>query len=521
MVDGVLSDEKLSELLTGRTEYFNLDFKRECDLASTRDKVELAKDVGAMGVAGAYILIGVDDDGSLSGALDDADTSLFDDASLRQKLSKYLPDPVQVSSRVAEVEGHKVIAICVSPNPAGCSVFKADGTYEAGGRSTTAFRQGDIFWRDGTRSTRISQAGLEAVIERRLATEKETWLEDQRRIRAEERAEFETASRSRRLTEGPLGAVDLDLDPQDLNAAALEFLRDDDDIGFRNLLNDAKRRAAASVTTEDLDGLNDVLDKFSCLGAVLLEYEQEEAFGRVVEVFVSIYAMPFGEGDARRFGYASRIANTEWAPRVWLAVIEHIFGLGALAVRLENWSAVKTLALQLPRPLAEDGYEHNWMRHALTMAARADHLYRDGEDGRRVSISLLSLARLVVQRLECLRMDLDGPEDDQILTALAQYDFLSNVAALGDAGSFGSQVFYPNFARVRQERIQLLAERLLSDQALRADLYPGSDEQLALALQELGARAQEEGWRFDGFTGWPHTPVQEFIDANLPSTSTS
>jgi hypothetical protein len=518
VVDGVLSDEKLSELLTGRTEYHNLDFKRECDISSTRDKVELAKDIGAMGVAGAYILIGVNDDGSLSGTLDGVDTRAFDEASLRQKLSRYLPDPIQISSRVAEVEGHTVLAICVSPNRVGCTIFKADGTYEDDGRPSTVFRQGEIFWRDGTQSVRISQAGLEAVIDRRVAVQKEAWLEEQRQIRAEERAEYETASRSRQRTEGPLGTVDLDLDPKDLNAAALEFLRSDDDIGFRHLLNDTKRRGAAAIGTEDLDGLNDVLDKLACLAATLLEYEQEEAFARVIEVFVSIYAMPFGEGDARRFGYSSQIAHTEWSPQVWLAVIEHIFGLGALAARLEDWSAVRTLALQLPQPLVEDGYEHNWMRHALTMATRANHLQKEGEDGRPVSVSLLSLARLVIQRLACLRLDLDGPDDDRLLTGLAQYDFLSNVAALGDAGSLGPQVFYPNFARVRQERIQPLADRLLTDQALRATLFSGSDEDLALALQELGARAQEEGWRFDGFMGWPHTPVQEFIDANLPSS---
>ena len=60
VVDGVVSDEKLSELLALQTEYPELDLKATIDLTSTRDVVELAKDVGAMQVGGGYIVIGVD-----------------------------------------------------------------------------------------------------------------------------------------------------------------------------------------------------------------------------------------------------------------------------------------------------------------------------------------------------------------------------------------------------------------------------------------------------------------------------
>jgi hypothetical protein len=56
VVDGVVSDEKLSELLALQTEYPELDFKGKIDLSITRDVVELAKDVGAMQVHGGYIV---------------------------------------------------------------------------------------------------------------------------------------------------------------------------------------------------------------------------------------------------------------------------------------------------------------------------------------------------------------------------------------------------------------------------------------------------------------------------------
>src|SRR5206468_943621 len=93
---------------------------------------------------------------------------------------------------------------------------------------------------------------------------------------------------------------------------------------------------------------------------------------------------------------------------------------------------------------------------------------------------------------------------------------LSNVAAIDGAGSAEGRVFYSNFARFRQTRIQGIAERLLRDDAMRQALFPRSDTDLALALAAIGERAQQEGWQFDGFEGWSGTAVEEFIRDHPP-----
>src|SRR4051794_14306032 len=96
VVDGIVTDEKVAELLGLQAEYPELDYKTAIDLASTEGKVELAKDVGALQARGGYILIGVNGDGTPSGQLDGADPRRFDEANLVPALLRWLPEPLTV-----------------------------------------------------------------------------------------------------------------------------------------------------------------------------------------------------------------------------------------------------------------------------------------------------------------------------------------------------------------------------------------------------------------------------------------
>jgi hypothetical protein len=66
-LDGSVNKEKLVELLDVQTELAWLDYKRECDLSHAEGLVELAKDVGAMGILGGYLAVGADDAGTAVG----------------------------------------------------------------------------------------------------------------------------------------------------------------------------------------------------------------------------------------------------------------------------------------------------------------------------------------------------------------------------------------------------------------------------------------------------------------------
>jgi hypothetical protein len=115
VVDGVVSGEKLSQLLALEAEYPELDFKRGIDLAKKAGGVELAKDVGAMRVRGGYIVLGVTGSGDQADGMDGVDLRVFDEANLAPKLLRYLAD-LDLRVQIFERDGHPVVLLCVLPS---------------------------------------------------------------------------------------------------------------------------------------------------------------------------------------------------------------------------------------------------------------------------------------------------------------------------------------------------------------------------------------------------------------------
>ena len=193
--------------------------------------------------------------------------------------------------------------------------------------------------------------------------------------------------------------------------------------------------------------------------------------------------------------------------------MERVYALGALAMRSRQWNAVRTLTLQRPDRLTD--HETNWLRHAVTMISRAQHL-QEQEEGRTIELSLLNLARGTLAHLDCLRSGGLAADDDEILTSLTQFDILSNIVAVVDGRDASpGQTFYPNFARFRQDRAQPVVDQLIAEQPVRQALGIEDDQRLASALNVIGELARNEGWRYNGFMGWSATPVQGFIAENL------
>lgn len=516
VVDGTLTPEKLEELLRHGTEFAELDYKSTIDLTTKEGEVELAKDVGAMQVLGGYIVGGVDGKGQPTGAMDNVDPRAFDEANLTPKMRKYLPDSTELRTNVIERDSHTIVLIYVPPNPAGAAVFRADGQYEKKGKPVVRFRVSQIFWRDGTRSVPLNQNGLLRLRALIAERDKRDWIAEQQEIRREEREAIRAAYESQQTARAPLGAVNLDLESSRLSMAALELVRAHDEIPLKQLSVEAVARARALIAADEIEaGLADLLDKLTCLAATFLVYGQTVWFETVVATFSEIFTLGFGdEPDSKRFGYSTYIDPREKGPRVWLAVIERVYLLGALAVRREDWNAVRHLTLQRPKKV--DEYYGNWLRYALTMSSRAQHL-TDREDGHEIKLSLLRRSMAAAEALSCARPD--GVDDDTALTSLTQFDFLSNVVAIDGARLADDRVFYPNFAGFNQERIQPIADRLVDDIPMRETIFYRDNPFLAVALQEIARVAHQVGVPFGGFWGWERTPVQAFIAEHAPQSS--
>jgi Schlafen, AlbA_2 len=503
VVEPVVNREKLRELLALEAEYPTLDFKSSCDLNDKHDQVELAKDVGAMSVRGGFLVIGVDDRGRLTGDLTAEQANLFDEARLRPKLLKWLPDTLAICSQTHEIDGHRVVLLHVSPNPAGCAFFRGVGQFGQQGKTArVVFREGEVFFRDGTRSSRLNQRGLEQVIRQQVERERRRWEADHaaeyRRLAEELRA----GAAGQQVARGSAIEFNLALESEVLTEAAVELLRTDDDIPMRRMLTRAVPEARALYRARDQDGLSRMLDRLTCLAATFLDLERYEWFERVVKTLVLIYGIGF-ENQPPIIGNPPPEAAA-----LWLTIIERVVAVGALAVRREDWRAVRYLASR--RHPGMHKHYATWIRHALTMAARAGILTQR-QDTPEILDSLLSISREIVRRLDCLRPDIEA-EDDAVLNGLTQFDFLACLVAMADSNNTDSSgAFYPNFARFDETRTQPAAQRLLHDPEIRKAIYPANNESLASALHTIDRTAQREGFRYDGWGGY--TPdVSNFIE---------
>ena len=176
--------------------------------------------------------------------MDGADVSPFDVANLVPKMQRYLHGSLDVVTSVLTKAAHTIVLICVKPNPRGCAFFRIDGEYARdAGEVVTKFRTGEVFWRESTRSVRITMEGLEEIIERRFAARRDDllreWTAAQRALglSSEWRHEIPSAALP------PAPELSFAITPDQVPEIALRLMRNDDEVGVRHLLDDGRRRA--------------------------------------------------------------------------------------------------------------------------------------------------------------------------------------------------------------------------------------------------------------------------------------
>lgn len=177
IVDVPLTPQRLDELLGYRRESAKLDYKRAFDPGQGREKLEITKDLVAMAnTAGGYIVVGAENDGTLTG-LSEAEVSRLDEAIIRGQVESYIGTSLELFVDVREYEGNRLGVITVLRCSRAPLVFHKDGQYpDAGGRSKTVFSQGDVFVRHGSRSERWNQNDVQAILARAVERERERWL---------------------------------------------------------------------------------------------------------------------------------------------------------------------------------------------------------------------------------------------------------------------------------------------------------------------------------------------------------
>lgn len=279
-----------------------------------------------------------------------------------------------------------------------------------------------------------------------------------------------------------------------------ELFRRNDDIPLQLALTHAVSDAARLVAALEIGEVTAVVERLTSIAAQAITFRRKDWVDRAVRALNEVYRLGF---DRRGYQRPDVAATT-----LWLVVVEHVLALGALAVRQENWDAVRSLATTAPGDA--DGFYASWLRHGLTMASRANMLDE--------SKSLITLAAERVAATPALHPDVPA-DDDRVITSVCQFDLLAALAIIGLTGDARTSGWYTNFARFESPRSEPAVQRLLANADMRATLFPGTDADLATALREVDRMATNEGARYWGWTGFGSATVDAFLAANPPPVS--
>ncbi len=285
-------------------------------------------------------------------------------------------------------------------------------------------------------------------------------------------------------------------------------LRSHDDITMRLLLQGAVRDVGENAPlTDGREAVFTALDVITTTAATALNLEASVWFERSIAALRRTYELGF---DPR--GNLRSEAKGAIPPVVlWLAIFQRVLAVGGLSVRLEMWPAIRELALQ--RPEGQDfKYYKNWLRHALTQAARAD-LFKVERDGQSTVTSPIVMAQEYALGHPALLPDVFNGSEDRVLTSICQFDALACVTAVCSAPNERGSQFYPNFARFYGNRTEPALVRLVIDPAVRDVLAPVDDEVLARALVEVDRVARGESFKFDGWWGFESVEIREFLES--------
>lgn len=454
-----------------------------------------AADIAAMQseALGGYIVVGADDHGAVVSDLTPELAKLFDEATLRAKLTKYLAEPLNVRSAQCAIDGNTVVLIYVGPNEHGWAIFRVNGEYrDQHGKDKCVFRIGEVFVRHGTASERWKPEDQARLIKQIVARHKDAWSAE---LREHLTAITTTAQSVQQLQALPAEALTWQLDASTFDELVLELIRRGDDIPLRRMLGQAPKEASA-LLREDQDELRRLLDRLTSMAALAIQYERPEWLTRILAALVRIY-----EHGLNEHGFDPEDLPSTW---LWLDVVSRVYGLGGLAVRLRSWEAIRPLADRRPdgEPFSHYG---SWLRHALTQAARRGLFESTAKSG------LLARAHNVVRTIETLHPDC-AADDEVVLDSLCQFDLYGAVVVIGERGDLDSGNFYPSFGRYYMQRTLPAFVRIVTDSAVRRQLFGGSDTLLADAIVEINRVAHSEGFSISGWAGIADQRVVRFVE---------
>lgn len=507
VVDGRVTREKLDELLRAGAEQQALDFKATYDF-STKHKVEIVKDLLAMMSLphGGYLVVGVDDDGSIAADQPPLDPRKYDSATLQQKVSKYTASRVSIWSAVHEVKAGvdgppaAVALIYAAPPPDRLPiVVTTDAVFQVPGGPPAEFilRKGQIVVREGTTTTTLEPRHWPILLSRYT---EEVRAEAQRDVNALIARVVEQMGQIERGT-GSAAVIDFSMNAEGFTTAADTLIEQNNEARLRRFLVALPRAAAPSEEAREA-----ALDRVFILATSALLYGTPEQLKTIVDAIVAFYRAVPRVLDRTELQTTAEVESA----KAWLAILSRLYVLGAVAVRHRRWEALRTIVLNEYLETPVWGYR-SWLRHAVTMAARANLLTRDRVRSDAVGSPVLSTALQVAQAEPALSPDLPDVDGelrpvDTLLDSMCQFDILWCLLAQSSTASpqdlrWGSD-FYPSSSELDQRRADPAFELVATDPDAREAMFPGmAEREVADVLVGVYDTARRQSWNHHGWWG--------------------
>lgn len=354
----------------------------------------MARDLAAMrsNPRGGYLVYGVDKNGHPARTQPPITPEHFDEAEIRQKVEKFLGKGFELAASVHVKDGWPIAVVYVHRAPYGLSPMEQNGDYQGQPNNSPRFKKGDIFVRHGTQVARLAHSDIPRLVRPEL--------DAARRQAQTEYSEIVTtlqhADAGSRIAQGTVGALTWKLPQEEFDAGVIQAIRSDDRVVLRAMLLPVVGAANALVSNrQNRSDLLTLLDRVASAAALAIAFEHDWLLEQSLATLKRIYAL-----CDRRTGYPrGNVAIS--TPDLLLAVASRIEASGALAIRLELWSAARSLTLHP----SWDGYYISWLRHAITEASRAN-LLTESRGDRTVPASFVSFAYDLVNNLPALRPDL-------------------------------------------------------------------------------------------------------------------
>jgi hypothetical protein len=303
------------------------------------------------------------------------------------------------------------------------------------------------------------------------------------------------------VREAPAAATNWTLDLETLIEGVVEQLRDRDSIPLRRLIVSISRELADAARGERaIDRTAELLDRVAALLAETLVIGRDDVFCDILHRLAASY-----EGALA----AAHPASAVPAPLLGVMQLERAYAVGALAVRLRRFEAVKALATERIR--SQFGPSPFWLLHAHRLAQRNDFFktYAPHLTG---VVSPISLGAETAKRNRFVVPDVLA-EDDVVVTSLCEFDFLVAVAVIGLKEKIAPRLIPTGFARWFSARTDAIAADLVTPgSSAREVLFPGTDPELAGALRtiaELGNSDWPAAW-----DGYEDPTVLRFLHEN-------